>query len=42
MTEEHVHDPVDESKLRAWTGYDPTETAIIEDVGMERLIAAYR
>jgi hypothetical protein len=42
VTEEHVHDPVDESKLRAWTGYDPTETAIIEDVGMERLIAAYR
>jgi hypothetical protein len=42
VTEEHVHDPVDESKLRAWTGYDPTETAIIEDLGMERLIAAYR
>jgi hypothetical protein len=42
VTEDHVHDPVDESKLRAWTGYDPTETAIIEDVGMERLIAAYR
>jgi hypothetical protein len=42
VTEEHVHDPVDESKLRAWTGGDPTETAIIEDLGMERLIAAYR
>jgi hypothetical protein len=42
VTEEHVHDPVDEWKLRAWTGRDPTETAIIEDLGMERLIAAYR
>jgi hypothetical protein len=42
VTEEHVHDPVDESKLRAWTGRDPTETSIIEDLGMERLIAAYR
>jgi SAM-dependent methyltransferase len=42
VTEEHVHDPVDEWKLRAWTGCDPTETAIIEDLGMERLIAAYR
>jgi hypothetical protein len=42
VTEEHVHDPVDESKLRAWTGCDPTETSIIKDLGMERLIAAYR
>lgn len=42
VTDEHVHDPVDESKLRAWTGRDPTETSIIEDLGMERLIAAYR
>ena len=42
VTEEHVHDPVDESKLRAWTGRDPTETAIVEDLGMERLIAVYR
>jgi Methyltransferase domain len=42
VTEEHVHDPVDESKLRAWTGRDPTETSIVEDLGMERLIAIYR
>jgi Methyltransferase domain len=42
VTDEHVHDPVDEWKLRAWTGRDPTETSIIKDLGMERLIAAYR
>ena len=42
VTEEHVHDPVDESKLRTWTGRDPTETSIVEDLGMERLIAVYR
>jgi Methyltransferase domain len=42
VTEEHVHDPVDDSKLRAWTGRDPTETSIVEDLEMERLIAVYR
>jgi hypothetical protein len=41
-TEEHVQDPVDESKLRAWTRRDPTETSIVEDLGMERMIAVYR
>jgi 2-polyprenyl-3-methyl-5-hydroxy-6-metoxy-1,4-benzoquinol methylase len=42
VTEEHVQDPVDESKLRGWTGRDPIETSIVEDLGMERLIAVYR
>jgi SAM-dependent methyltransferase len=41
VTDEHVHDPVDEAKLRLWTARDPIETAIVEDLGMERLIAVY-
>ena len=36
----HVHDPVDEEKLRSWTGLDPVETLIVDD-GRERLIAVY-
>jgi len=36
----HAHDPVDEAKLRDWTGLDPLETAIVDD-GRERLIAVY-
>jgi SAM-dependent methyltransferase len=42
VTEEHVHDPVDERKLHLWTGREPIQTAIVEDLGMERLIAVYR
>jgi hypothetical protein len=42
MTDEHVHDPVDESKLEAWTGREPTEVALVNDLGMERLLAVYR
>lgn len=42
VTDEHLHDPVDEAKLRRWTGRDPIETSIVEDLGMERLICVYR
>ena len=42
MTEEHLHDPVDERKLHLWTGREPIQTAIVEDLGVERLIAVYR
>jgi len=42
VTEEHVQDPVDERKLRRWTARKPIETSIVEDLGMERLIAVYR
>ena len=41
-TDEHLHDPVDGAKLRRWTGRDPVETSIVEDLGMERLISVYR
>ena len=36
----HFHDPVDEEKLRSWTGLDPLEAAIIDD-GKPRLVAIY-
>jgi hypothetical protein len=41
VTDEHVHDPVDEAELHAWTGRVPLETSAITDLGMERLIAVY-
>jgi len=34
---EHVHDPVDETKLKAWTGREPTAWNIVES----RLVAVY-
>jgi hypothetical protein len=37
----HVQDPVDEGKLKAWTGCEPRETRIVDD-GRKRLIAVYR
>lgn len=37
---EHVHDPVDEDKLRDWTGRDPTFSVVITDKSA-RLIAVY-
>ena len=37
----HVQDPVDEAKLRGWTGREPLETVIVSD-GRNRLIAVYR
>jgi SAM-dependent methyltransferase len=38
--EPHLQDPVDEAKLREWTGTDPIETSIVDD-GKERLVAVY-
>jgi hypothetical protein len=38
--ESHIHDPVDEDKLRRWTGAEPVETFVAHD-GKERLIAVY-
>jgi len=37
----HRQDPVDEEKLRCWTGQDPLESLIVPDA-RERLIAVYR
>jgi SAM-dependent methyltransferase len=42
VEEAHLHDPVDGPKLRVWTGRDPIETSVVEDLGMERLISVYR
>jgi hypothetical protein len=36
----HEHDPVDEAKLRGWTGADPLESSIVDD-GKRRLVAVY-
>jgi hypothetical protein len=41
VTDEHVQDPVDEAKLAAWTGVEPAECRIVEDLEMKRLIAVY-
>jgi hypothetical protein len=41
VTDEHLQDPVDERMLAEWTGAEPVESAIVEDLGMERLIAVY-
>lgn len=37
----HLHDPVDEAKLRGWTGLDPLDSLIVDDDGKRRLIAVY-
>jgi hypothetical protein len=37
----HDQDPVDEAKLRSWTGRDPVESAVVDD-GRSRLLAVYR
>jgi hypothetical protein len=36
----HRHDPVDEEKLRQWTGREPVATRVVAD-GAARLIAVY-
>jgi SAM-dependent methyltransferase len=36
----HIHDPVDDAKLREWTGRDPSFSVIVNDES-ERLIAVY-
>jgi hypothetical protein len=40
--ESHRHDPVDEAKLREWTGADPIDSALVDDHGRPRLICVYR
>lgn len=40
-TEEHVQDPVDARMLASWSGAELLEAAVVEDLGMERLIAVY-
>jgi len=42
VTDEHVQDPVDESKLRSWTAREPIASSVVEDLGMERLISVYQ
>jgi hypothetical protein len=37
----HLHDPIDEQTLRAWTGREPDETSVVVDNGKERLLAVY-
>lgn len=37
----HLHDPIDDAKLRSWTGAEPIETSLVED-GRQRLVAVYR
>ena len=39
--ESHLQDPVDEAKLRLWTGAEPVETSVVDD-GKQRLVAVYR
>lgn len=39
----HVQDPVDEAKLRSWTGMDPhKQELVVEANGLTRLVAAYK
>lgn len=43
LNKSHIHDPVDEIKLRAWTGRDPIERLISTELsGVQRLVAVYR
>jgi|ERR1700722_409069 len=37
----HTQDPVDESKLEAWTGRPPTDGCIVMDKGIPRYVAAF-
>ena len=39
---QHVHDPIDESKLQSWTGRVPDRSEIVGDGrGRDRLVAVY-
>lgn len=40
-SESHLQDPVDEHKLRSWTGQDPTASQVVTDGSMRRLVAFY-
>jgi hypothetical protein len=42
LEEDHIHDPIDEAKLRSWTGADPVEVCLVTDRSRQRLIAVYR
>jgi hypothetical protein len=37
----HVQDPIDEAKLKSWTGRAPDEQYIIRDGGRERIVCVY-
>ena len=37
----HLQDPVDEAKLRSWTGQPPTVQSIVRDGSRERLVAVF-
>jgi hypothetical protein len=41
LCKEHVHDPVDEAKLKLWTGRDPDHSEIVTDKGRKRLVCWY-
>lgn len=41
MCKWHLQDPVDEKKLKVWTGREPLETRIVQDRKNRRLIAVY-
>ncbi len=38
----HIHDPIDEDKLLAWTGREPRALEIVEDRGVSRMVVVYR
>jgi hypothetical protein len=38
----HIQDPVDEEKVRSWTGCDPLESLIVADRNSERWVGIYR
>jgi hypothetical protein len=41
LVADHLHDPIDEHTLRSWTGREPAEVSVVEDLGKERLLAVY-
>jgi hypothetical protein len=41
LVPDHVHDPIDEHTLGSWTGREPAEVSIVEDLGKKRLLAVY-
>jgi hypothetical protein len=38
---EHVHDPINQAKLKAWVGREPDHFSIVRDRKYERLVAVY-
>ena len=41
LVADHLHDPIDESTLRRWTGREPSATSVVADEGKERILAVY-